>query len=214
MHFVDTTTMRQTPWRCFVMALIAATCGCSLVPTGKLRNLSADRQSASEFDVVNRVDSSPKHFNDEARELEVSEMKPGQHVRLLTSTGNKREPGHVATVTTQYAGTISSVDSEHVVLCDVVKIEPVSRMTGVPIMDKVPYFNRLFKNSGVAMESTVTPGEVTILRSQILSAVDLLEGGMWIPEDGGKFSRIGVDFDESGKTELFVNGTRALTTID
>ena len=96
--------MRRTLWPYFATALVAATCGCSLVQPANLPNVSAQRQSASEIGVVNRVDSSPFFLNDIVRELDFDQLKPGQHVQLLTDTETNRSPGHVATAERHQVG--------------------------------------------------------------------------------------------------------------
>ena len=48
-------------------------------------------------------------------------------------------------------GRVAQVDERTLVLADAQEHVPYSSTQGIPIVDKIPYVNRLFKNTGVAM---------------------------------------------------------------
>lgn len=125
----------------------------------------------------------------------IAELKPGQHVCLLTHSTVSRTPNSVRRSIEQVAGTIVSVDEDALVLNNAVKLTEGRTMTGTPIVSKLPYVSRLFKNSGVGREAISIPGEVSIVRSKIqgignLTADDL--AGLHKTSDSMK---MGVDFD-------------------
>ncbi len=129
----------------------------------------------------------------------IAELKPGQHVCLLTHSTISRTPNSVRRSIAQVAGTIVSVDEDALVLNNAVKLTE-GRMMGTPIVSKIPYISRLFKNSGTGREAISIPGEVSIVRSEIqgignLTADDL--AGLHQTSDSMK---MGVDFDYQAET--------------
>jgi hypothetical protein len=141
-----------------------------------------------------------------ARELQVGELQAGQQVQLFTDSNTEntvtRYQTEIKTRFTQVAGTVVSVDDQRIVLCDAITITQSARMTGTPIVSKVPYFSRLFKNSGIAHESVPIPGEISIPRSEILLAGELSSSGAEMLNQAQQFERIGIDFDFSnGRTQ-------------
>ena len=150
----------------------------------------------SRQDTVRKVDSASAFLIDPyAHPLQVSEVQVGQHVQLVTASQTNRELNGTSTSCSGVAGTIVSVDDQRILLRDAVKILQGSRMTGTPIVNKVPYFSRLFKNSGSARESVAIPGEVSIARSEILLAGELSNSGVETLNQVQQFERIGIDFE-------------------
>ncbi len=94
--------------------------------------------------------------------IDPQELKPGQHVRLITGeTPNcdERDIGEeVLMFSRSFAGTVKANDGDRLVLQDVVMINEGRSQTGVPIVNKVPYFSRLFKNTSVARQGVSIPG--------------------------------------------------------
>lgn len=124
----------------------------------------------------------------------IAELKPGQHVCLLTHSTVSRTPNSVRRSIEQVAGTIVSVDEDALVLKNSVKLTE-GRTMGTPIVSKIPYVSRFFKNSGVGRTAISIPGEVSIVRTKIqgignLTADDL--AGLHQTSDSMK---MGVDFD-------------------
>lgn len=83
--------------------------------------------------------------------------QPGEWCRV---TYPEQRAGWTGKSQTQLTGQVESVDEEGIQLRDVV-IE--GRTQSAPLVQKIPYVNRYFKNTGVGMESagsyTVKPGE-------------------------------------------------------
>ena len=94
-----------------------------------------------------------------------------------------------------FAGTVKANDGERLVLQDVVLINEGRSQTGVPIVNKVPYFSRCFKNTSVARQGISIPGEMALERSKILHACELTDDNFKNIRQNSGDERIGVDFD-------------------
>ena len=173
--------------------------GCSLVQppdsavsTEERPQLSVQPVMSMDVILVNEQGPLPK--------IDPEALKPGQHVRLITGERpNCNEPDlqeEVLMFSRSFAGTVKANDGERLVLQDVVMINEVRSQTGVPIVNKVPYFSRLFKNTGVARRQGISiPGEVALERSKILNACELSDDNFKTIRQNGGYERIGVDFD-------------------
>jgi hypothetical protein len=124
----------------------------------------------------------------------IAKLKPGQHVCLLTHSTVSRTPTSVRRSMEQVAGTIVSVDENVLVLNNAVKLTE-GRMTGTPIVSKIPYISRLFKNSGVGREVISIPGEVSIVRSEIQGIGNLTADDLAGLQQTSDSMKMGVDFD-------------------
>ncbi|MFZ5830597.1 MAG: hypothetical protein ACOY3P_10945 [Planctomycetota bacterium] len=91
----------------------------------------------------------------------VASVKPGDTCLVALS------PAEIGGTTyrEQLRGTVKSVDGDKIVLADVARISEATN--GLPILEKVPYASRLFKNKAVAADPV--RGDVTIARSEIES---------------------------------------------
>ena len=131
--------------------------------------------------------------------IDPQELKPGQHVRLITGERpNCDDPDildEVLTISESFAGTVKANDGDRLVLQDVVMINETRSQTGVPIVSKVPYVSRRFKNTSVARQGISIPGEVALERSKILHASELTDDRFQTMRKNGGYERIGVDFD-------------------
>lgn len=115
--------------------------------------------------------------------LELSELKPGQMVRLVTTSttdaGQKDETGGERSASLDFffsldkvSGTVVSADSTQVVLRDVV-IASERAVDSPKIMDWVPQVLR--RSGGVTMEChyTEVPGELVLQRTVIRGAKEV-----------------------------------------
>lgn len=176
---------------------VLATCfaGCSLVQPPDSAMSTEDRPQLGvqpvatlDFYLVNEQGRLPK--------IDPKELKPGQHVQLLTGENLSGDfLDEVNMCTRSFAGTVKANDGDRLVLQDFVMIHEARSQTGVPIVSKVPYVSRLFKNTGVARQGISIPGEVALERSKILYACQLTEDSFLTMRQNGGYERIGVDFD-------------------
>ncbi|MCX7388782.1 MAG: hypothetical protein DWI22_15500 [Planctomycetota bacterium] len=131
--------------------------------------------------------------------IDPKELKPRQHVRLITgetpSCDDLDIRDEVLIMSRSFAGTVKANDGERLVLQDVVLINEGRSQTGVPIVNKVPYFSRCFKNTSVARQGISIPGEMALERSKILHACELTDDNFKNIRQNGGDERIGVDFD-------------------
>ena len=128
--------------------------------------------------------------------IDPQELKPGQHVQLLTGENLSGDfLDEVEMCTRSFAGTVKANDGDRLVLQDFVMIHESRSQTGVPILSKVPYVSRLFKNTGVARKGISIPGEVALERSKILHASELSDDRFQTMRKNDGYERIGVDFD-------------------
>ena len=92
-------------------------------------------------------------FNDQGPlpKIDPQELKPGQHVQLLTGKNLSGDfLDEVEMCTRSFAGTVKANDGDRLVLQDFVMIHEARSQTGVPVLSKIPYVSRLFKSTGVA----------------------------------------------------------------
>ena len=132
--------------------------------------------------------------------LDLSQLKAGQHVQIWTGSPPEDFLEEILCLFSGIAGTVKEVSADRVVPQDVVMISAKPTQHGVPVASKVPYFGRLFKNTGVRREVTPVPGEVAIELSEILDA-KVLSCKLFAPALKYGAERIGVDFDYSAEGE-------------
>ena len=182
------------------MSLLAflASCGsgCSLVQPPDSVVSTEDRpqlgvQPVATLDVFLCNDQGP------LPKIDPQELKPGQHVRLLTGENLSGDfLDEVEMFTRSFAGTVKANDGDRLVLQDFVMIQEARSQSGVPIFrSQLPYFNRFFKNTGVGRKGVSIPGEVALERSKILHACELTDDNFKAIRQNGGYERIGVDFD-------------------
>ena len=188
----------------WIAVLTTCVAGCSLVePAAQTVSSAVDRpqpsaQPVATLDVflVNEQGRLPK--------MDPKELKPGQHVQLLTGENLSGDfLDEVEMCTRSFAGTVKANDGDRLVLQDFVMIHEARSQTGVPIFrSKLPYFNRFFKNTSVARQGISIPGEVALDRSKILHASELTDDRFQTMRKNGGYERIGVDFDFNVANDL------------
>ena len=157
--------------------------------TKRARQPGVQPVATLDFFLVNEQGRMPK--------IDPQELKPGQHVQLLTGENLSGDfLDEVEMFTRSFAGRVKANDGERLVLQDVMMINEARSMTGAPIFrSKLPYFNRFFKNTSVAPQGVSIPGEVALERSKILHASELTDDSFKTIRQNGGYERIGVDFD-------------------
>ena len=143
---------------------------------------------------LNQIEAHFFHEGVAMGELDPQQLQPGQHVEIMSGSIPKDSGNPVLIHKTIMAGTVKKVVGDQIVLSDAVLVTEV-RLQGTPIVNKVPYFSRLFKNTGIARSGTHIPGDVTIEKSKILDVHELTKEGLTSLSGTGGYERIGVDFD-------------------
>ncbi|HQZ66766.1 MAG TPA: hypothetical protein PLY87_16855 [Planctomycetaceae bacterium] len=144
---------------------------------------------------LNQIEAHFFHEGVAMGELDPQQLQPGQHVEILSGSTPKDSGDPILIHKTIMAGTVKEVVGDQIVLSDVVLVNEARKQQGVPIVNKVPYFSRRFKNTGIARSGTHIPGEVTIEKSKILEAHELTKEALASLSGTGGYERIGVDFD-------------------
>lgn len=179
------------------LSLIAAvsTCfaGCSLVQPAEL-NVRHELTPQTRLEFVKDAEAFLVECETSVPTLDPKQLKVGQHIQILTGGVPVTDFPEFIALPTKVAGTVKVISNGRVVLQDVVMINDRRTQQAVPIVSKVPYVSRLFKNTGVGREVASVPGEVAIELSEILHAKALTDAEF---EDIQKYGveRIGVDFD-------------------
>lgn len=124
---------------------------------------------------------------------DVSHVAVGQYAKVWISEPDGPRPptGEPRSI----AGRILEMNADEIVLSDCVGFEaPVVKHRQSPLQ-KIPFYGRLFKMTGVGVTPTPIPGDVRLVRSSVLGACEI-PSSEW---DGFRqqphFARIGVDFD-------------------
>jgi hypothetical protein len=149
---------------------------------------------------LNRVHSGTGQFDPDATSVQPVDIKPGLHVALLKMDGDiadLEKPEGMSTALTQYAGTVVSVDAHQIILKDAVQIIEHRATQATPIVSKVPYVSRIFRNTGVAHQSRRIPESVTVPRTRIAAAYELSPSGMESLRMLRQSDEIGIDFDSN-----------------
>lgn len=182
----------------FWATLALWTSGCSLVQPAELNALPEPSRQMS-MDELREIESFLVWGETSGPPLDPKQLKVGQHVQVIAGGSPKTLDQEVQFLTSRIAGTVKEISDDRVVLQDVVMIKQVRSQQAVPVVSKVPYLSRLFKNTGVGREVTAVPGEVTIELSEILHAKELTDSGFAEVREFG-VERIGVDFNvEDGR---------------
>jgi hypothetical protein len=196
--FKDDFMRRHVGGLCLLAFLASCGSGCSLVqPPDSVASTENRPQLGAQpvmtLDVFLADDQGP------LPKINPQELKPGQHVRLITGERpNCDDPDirdEVLMMSRSFAGTVKANDGDRLVLQDVVMINDARKQRGTPIVNNVPYFNRLFKNTSVGRKGVSIPGEVALERSKILHASELTDDNFKNIRQNGGHERIGVDFD-------------------
>ena len=168
--------------------------GCSLVQRAESSAI-AEYQPQTGITPMPVLEMSLHDAKGQLPKLDPHQMKTGQHVMMLAGGRPDSFLDEVSMLTKPIVGTVKQFDGDRVVLQDVVMISESRSSSGVPIVNHVPYFNRFFKNTGVARTITPIPGEVTIELSKIHCVSELMEDRFLAAQKNGGYERIGVDFD-------------------
>lgn len=124
---------------------------------------------------------------------DVGKIEVGQYAKIWThdsieSTGGSAEQPIVA-------GRVLAKNDDEIVLGECVGFErPISKVRQ-PLLQKVPYYGRLFKMTGVGVMPTPISGEVRLVKSSVLGACPIPDAEWKSFLERPQFERIGVDFD-------------------
>jgi hypothetical protein len=169
-----------------ITLLVIAGCA-GLSSSGTTSSNSRGEAVSCDTAMLHRIESSFHVIDPSALQIQLKDLQAGQQVRLVTSASTLEEMKDGGSIdTTEYVGTINAIDADNIVLTDasLVTIAKVAR--GTPIVSRVPYFSRMFKNTSLAKDIHPLPHGVTIPRSKVIVALGA----------GSEFEeRIGVDFD-------------------
>ena len=186
-------------WRNLIgLSLIASLslfiAGCSLVQLSESSAI-AEYQPQTGITPVPVLEMSLHDAEGQLPKLEPHQMKTGQHVMMLAGGKPDSFLDEVSMLTKPIVGTVKQLDGDRVVLQDVMIISESRSSSGVPVVNHVPYFSRLFKSTSIGRTTTPIPGEVTIELSNIHCVSELTDDRFLAAQKNGGCERIGVDFD-------------------
>lgn len=163
--------------------------GCTgLASTGTMSSSSPVEAVHCDMATLHRIESGFHVIDSSGLQIKLKDLQAGQQVRLVTSASTVAEMHDAGgnTRTTEYVGTIEAIDADNIVLKDASIVTSAKVVRGTPIVSRVPYFSRMFKNTSAAKETHPLPHGVTIPRSKVVVALGA----------GGEIvERMGVDFD-------------------
>ncbi len=177
----------------FFTAVLICFDGCSLVqPTDS--DVPPEQSTQMSMEVLKEIETHFVESSGIAPTPDPSQLKAGQHVKILTGNPPETLSKEIRLLTSGIAGTVKEVSADRVVLQDVVMISSRTTQQVRPIVSKVPFSGRFFANTGVLPEVTPVPGEVAIELSEILEAKVLTDTAFEQVRTYG-VERLGVDFD-------------------
>lgn len=164
--------------------------GCAgLASTEVMSSSTPGEAMHSDRATFHRIESGFQVVDPSALQIQLKDLQPGQQVRLVTSASTVAEMRNGGSLNTaEYVGTIDAIDADNIVLKDASLVTRAKVMRGTPIVNRVPYVSRLFKNTSVGQETHSLPHGVTVPRSKVIAALDA-DSEIEVRE------RIGVDFD-------------------
>jgi hypothetical protein len=178
------------------LSLILVVSGCStLAPSTALYWESMQGPS----DDIDFGEFHRSKFDREAKQLAQEGLKAGLQVHLLLvdrQNEEDRKNSEVHLQVTQYVGKVESVDRQTVVLKEAIEIIERRSMHSVPVLSKIPYASRMFRNSGVGRESRKMSEDAIIPRDKIAGAFELSASGAESLILLRKVERIGVNYVE------------------
>jgi hypothetical protein len=180
--------------------------GCAgLASSETMSSTSPGETVVSDMATLHRIGSGVHIIDPSALQIELKDLQAGQQVRLVTSASTLAEMKNGGNVhTTEYVGTIDAIDADKIVLKDASLVTRAKVVRGTPIMSRVPYFSRMFKNTFAAKETHPLPHGVTVPRSKVIVA---LGASSEIRE------LIGVDFDYNADANESVERTEVSLLI-
>jgi hypothetical protein len=124
---------------------------------------------------------------------DIGQIEVGQYAKIWTSTpiestGLDQEPRIVA-------GRVLAMNGDEVVLSECIGFEGPIAKRRQPLLQKVPYFGRLFKVTGIGMTPMPISGEVRLVKASVVGAYPIPESEWESFHQQPHFERIGVDFD-------------------
>ena len=181
------------PRLAFISIPLLVISGCAgLASTGTMSSNSPGEAVHCDMATLHRIESSFHVVDPSALQIQLKDLKAGQQVRLVTSASTLAEMKDGGNVnTTEYVGTIDAIDADNIVLKDASLVTRAKVVRGTPIISRVPYFSRMFKNTSEAKETHPLPHGVTVPLSKVIVA---LGASSEIKE------RMGVDFDYNADT--------------
>ena len=124
---------------------------------------------------------------------DIGQVEVGQYAKIWTSTpiestGPGMEPRIVA-------GRVLAMNADEVVLSECIGFEGPIAKRRQPLLQKVPYFGRLFKATGIGVTPTPISGEARLAKASVVAAYPIPESEWESFHQQPHFERIGVDFD-------------------
>lgn len=126
---------------------------------------------------------------------DVDQIAIGQHAQfwITEPTETSRRTGEPRSV----AGRVLEVNANEVVVSDGVSFDPPVIKRRQSLLQRVPYYGRLFKMTGVGVIPMPIEGEVRLAKTSVLRACAIPESEWEAFRQQPHFERIGVDFDFS-----------------
>ena len=129
---------------------------------------------------------------------DVNQIAMGQYANVWISepNGARSQTGEPRSI----AGRVLEMNADAIVLGDCVSFEAPVVNHPQPLLQKIPYYGRLFKMTGVGVTPTPIPGDVRLEKSSVLGACEIPASEWEWFRQQPHFARIGVNFD-SNKTQ-------------
>lgn len=126
---------------------------------------------------------------------DVDQITIGQHAQfwIAEPVETSRRDGEPKLI----AGRILEVNANEIVVTDGVSFDPPVMKRRQSPLQRIPYYGRLFKTTGVGVMPVPIEGEVRLAKASLLGACAISESEWDEFRQQPHFERIGVDFDFS-----------------
>ncbi len=136
--------------------------------------------------------------------IRADELRVGQVVEIWEASAADEvrvgDKGDIrATVTPgpvrRYTGTVARADAGEVELQPAAMLVRMASVSAVPVLGRVPYVSRMFRNTSIAEELQSLDQPKILARNQIVAVYDLSQVQSDVLKSLEPAQRIGVDFD-------------------
>lgn len=179
--------LRHPSLRALAVFAVFGQSGCAMwaLPAGEVRVYENESQELTTSQAVSPVMAMVPG--------DIGQIEVGQYAKIWTSapiesTGPGMEPRIVA-------GRVLAMNADEVVLSECIGFEGPIAKRRQPLLQKVPYFGRLFKVTGIGVTPTPVSGEVRLAKASVVGAYPIPESEWESFHQQPHFERIGVDFD-------------------
>ncbi|MFN9717148.1 MAG: hypothetical protein ACK58L_00540, partial [Planctomycetota bacterium] len=132
---------------------LSGVCGCAGFSDGSASQVSSALAPLVDGETPHAIKRQLGVIDNEASSIDVDTLQAGQRIRLVTSGSWPRDLQDGGSRDfTEYLGTVESIDQHSIVLQDAAVIITARVQQGIPVIDRIPWVNRVFRSTSIASD--------------------------------------------------------------